>query len=257
MITESEIDELFAQTLAGDYDDESPWQAVRQLHNHGNRAIFDRALQWSSSPDPIKRARAADIIAQLGRTATNREPFFPDESLSTLARMVASETDPRPLASAIYGAGHFGDASLVPSVCTYKSHPDPGVRYAAAFALGCFPDDPAAIQALLFLMTDTESDVRDWATFGLGTRSDADSAEIRNALTTRLTDPDEATREEAAMGLAKRNDARVIPHLMGLMQLPEPTNLTFEAAALILNLNESESKWPQDEYLKALRLLPS
>ena len=101
MITESEIDELFRQTLAGGYDDDLPWQAVSALHTHGNRAIFDRALQWSSSPDPLKRARAADIIAQLGRTATNREPLFPDESLSTLARMVASETDPRPLASAI------------------------------------------------------------------------------------------------------------------------------------------------------------
>ena len=257
MITESEIDELFRQTLAGDYDDDLPWQAVSALHTHGNRAIFDRALQWSLSPDPLKRARAADIIGQLGRTATNREPLFPDESLSTLARMVASETDPRPLASAIHAAGHFGDASLIPSVCTHKSHADQAVRWAVASSLGGFPNNAAAIQALLFLMTDTESDIRDWATFGLGTQSDADSPEIRDALNTRLTDYDEATREEAAMGLAKRHDARIIPHLIGLMQLPEPTNLIFEAAALILNLNESESKWTQDEYLQALRLLHS
>jgi hypothetical protein len=40
-----QIDRLFAQTLAGDYDDESPWNAVRALHGIGSRGVFDRAVQ--------------------------------------------------------------------------------------------------------------------------------------------------------------------------------------------------------------------
>jgi HEAT repeat protein len=54
------------------------------------------------------------------------------------------------------------------------------------------------------LTQDTAPEVRDWATFALGTQIDLDTSEIRDALAARLNDPDEVTRAEAATGLSRR-----------------------------------------------------
>ena len=64
------------------------------------------------------------------------------------------------------------------------------------------------LQTLIGLSGDSEDDVRDWATFALGTLADADEPELRDALAARLDDPDEATRLEAVHGLAVRGDPR-------------------------------------------------
>jgi GNAT superfamily N-acetyltransferase len=38
------MDEIFAQTLTGDYDDESPWEAVPKLHLTGGREVEEKSL---------------------------------------------------------------------------------------------------------------------------------------------------------------------------------------------------------------------
>ncbi|MEA2680495.1 MAG: hypothetical protein QOK03_2217 [Candidatus Binataceae bacterium] len=69
----SEIEALFAQTLVGGYDEEEPWQAVDTLRSNGSREIFDRATAWCESDDPLKRARAADVLCQLHRARLPNE----------------------------------------------------------------------------------------------------------------------------------------------------------------------------------------
>lgn len=63
------------------------------------------------------------------------------------------------------------------------------------------------IEALITLTSDENSDVRDWACFGLG-QMDAASPGARDALAARLTDPDDDTRCEAVLALAKTGDSR-------------------------------------------------
>jgi len=41
-----QMDEILAQTLAGDYDDEWPWEAVGTLRRLGSREVYDRAAEW-------------------------------------------------------------------------------------------------------------------------------------------------------------------------------------------------------------------
>jgi hypothetical protein len=101
-------------------------------------------------------------------------------------------------------------------VTALADHPGPDVRLSVARALPSIlgidqvpPDDPGII-TLLRLMTDDDSDVRDWATFGVGSRVAVDSDEIRDALIARLTDPDADTRLEALVGLARRRDPRAL-----------------------------------------------
>jgi hypothetical protein len=63
------------------------------------------------------------------------------------------------------------------------------------------------IEALVTLTRDENSDVRDWACFGLG-QTDADSQAAKDALATRLADSDDDTRCEALLALAKTGDSR-------------------------------------------------
>jgi hypothetical protein len=73
-MTSYEIKQLFNQTLLGDYEDESPWDAVSALRNDGNREIFDTAAAWLRDTDPMKRARAAAILAQLRTSDSGKQP---------------------------------------------------------------------------------------------------------------------------------------------------------------------------------------
>jgi hypothetical protein len=70
-------DSLFAETLKGGYDDTQPWNAIHALRKTGRRAVFERAAMWCSSPSPLKRARGADILAQLGRYNRSRRRYAP------------------------------------------------------------------------------------------------------------------------------------------------------------------------------------
>jgi hypothetical protein len=93
-MTAREIDELFAQALSGDYEDDAPWEAVRALRSIGIRQIFERATDLCKSTDPLSRARGADVLGQLGKTADHSSNTFPEESYSLITELVQRETEP-------------------------------------------------------------------------------------------------------------------------------------------------------------------
>jgi HEAT repeat protein len=140
----------------------------------------------------------------------------------------------------------------VPLILEHRANPDPDVRFAVAFALSCFADEPAAIRVLLELMEDSDPDIRDWATFGLGVQGSADSPEIRAALIERLDDGNPDTREEAVAGLGKRKELRVLPDLIELLQQEEVSYGVVEAACHMLDLKEINEEWGADDYIDAL-----
>ncbi len=86
-----QFDGIFAQTLVGDYDDDLPWEAVQALRKIGSRAVFERAAEWCGSEDPLKRARGADVLAQIGRTGEHPTNNFPDESYLILSALAERE----------------------------------------------------------------------------------------------------------------------------------------------------------------------
>ena len=172
-MTGNAIDEVFAKTLLGEYDDDAPWAAVHELQHIGTQEIFDKSVEWCRSTDPLRRARAADVIAQLGKTADHTENAFPEDSFIVIASLIKIETDPAPLSSEISALGHIGNPRSVRILAPFQIHPDAGVRFALACALGSFADDPMAVDALIKLTRDEDEDVRDWATFGIGALSRA------------------------------------------------------------------------------------
>jgi hypothetical protein len=111
--------------------------------------------------------------------------------------------------------------------------------------------------ALIALMSDHDDEVRDWATFGLGTQTELDGPEVREAFLARLDDECLDARDEAIVGLARRRDRRVLPVVLARLGDEEIGRLAVEAAAyladesLLARLQGLESWWVLDPELLA------
>lgn len=252
-MADRDLDELFAKTLVGDNDDDEPWGAVHDLRGLGTREVFQKAAAWCGSEDPLKRTRGAEVLAQLGKTAENPNTLFADESFEIIATLLQKEADPRPMASAIAALGHLAQTPAVPIIASFRSHTSAEVRFDVAFALGCFPNDPQSIPALIELMRDSDCDVRDWATFGLGVLGEADSDEIRAALVRNLKDRHQDTREEAIAGLAIRKDLRALRPLLKELKRPPASFAVKEAACSLLGLGWEESEREESALIAELK----
>lgn len=187
--------------------------------------------------------RGADILGQLRG--------FADRAYLVEAELLRTEHDPTVVASAVYSLGHIWNLEGIPLICGFAEHAETAVRLSVACALGSFADDERSIAVLLKLVTNSDSEVRDWAVFSLGVQGAADTREIRDALLRCLDDPDEDVREEAAVGLGKRRDERVLPALMRMLDDPLKVRVA-EAAAALLELPQDPESWTEADYRKAL-----
>jgi HEAT repeat protein len=144
-MTATDVEELFAQTIRGDYDDDAPWEAVSSLRRLGTRQVFEHAVTWVRSEDPLRQARGLDVLAQLGKTAEDRSNSFPEESYSVVTEALHAELELRPLSSALAALGHLDNPRAVPLAAAFRSHPSSEIRLRVACALGSFPNDPASV----------------------------------------------------------------------------------------------------------------
>lgn len=218
-MTTDEIDNLFAETLLGDHDDDAPWAAVRALHRNGDREVFDRAAAWCISPDAPKRDRAADILCQLRPPeAQSGNVLFASESLDLITHAMETEADDRVLSSQLYALGHLRQPGSVPSIVRYANSPNEDIRYAVAWALSSFHDEPDANAALVTLADDSDGDVRDYALFVLGSLGESDTLALRDLFVLHLDDSFSDAKEEAIAALAKRRDIRAVFPLLRLLE---------------------------------------
>jgi HEAT repeat protein len=247
------IDEAFAKTLLGEYDDDAPWEAVRELRRIATDEVFDRAVEWCRSNDPLKRARGVDVLAQFGRTPEHPSHACPQDSFLVIASLIKTEEELMPLSSGISALGHIGDARAVRLLSRFQNHSDAEIRFALACALGNFANDPTAANVLVQLMRDEDQDVRDWATFGIGTLGEKDSPEIREALIGRLSDSFEDVRQEAIAGLARLRDERVLTALLFALKQEDVPDIVIDAALDMLGLSESSTEWNPARCVEELR----
>jgi hypothetical protein len=192
-----------------DDEDETLWEAINFLHWRGTREVFEAARSLTDSSRPIDREHGVRILGQLGIP----ERSFPEETFNLLADLLQAEADPDVLFAIGSALGHMGDPRAVEILAPLKNHRDFRVRWGVVLGI-MGQDDQLAYKTLIALMHDPHELVRDWATFGLGTLTDHDIPEIREALLRRLTDRDEVVRAEALKGLAERRDPRVVEPLI-------------------------------------------
>lgn len=232
---------------------EAFWQIIWELHRRADRHIFAAAKDLSEDPEPRMRQLAAEILGQLGELAyvglETLRPFTL-ESLPILERLL-DDSDAKVVSAAIIALGHHYVSRPIASRPWLASHLATSVRLSAAKNLrvsdGSQQRD-STIRMLLQLMEDSDSAVRDWATFTLGVQSDADSPEIRRALHRRLSDEDFNARSEAMVALAQRGDRGVIPAIAAALQADTVGALAIEAAGLtgaseLLELLRELTEW--------------
>jgi HEAT repeat protein len=165
---------------------------------------------------------------------------FPDECLTTLVGLLEHEFDPLILRDICIALGHLNDPRSIEPQLKFCLHPDWEVRYGVVHGLSG-QDDERAIAVLIKLSADDRPQVRNWATFGLGTLIEVDTPAIRSALYQRFITEDVEADEtaeiygEALVGLAHRKDDRILPRLIEELMSDRVSKLAIEAAEALVD----------------------
>jgi len=210
--------------------EELRWELIDGILDECPDDVLAASLGLIADERPRARALGADIMGRLADLDPGARPAISEALLERLA----VETEPAAVASVVAALGHVADPAPLPRVVALAGHEDPAVRLAVAFAVASIGPQPLpreARHALIRLSGDDEPEVRDWATFGLGTLSGDDGPEVRAALLARTHDPCRAARAEALFGLAVRRDPRAVPHLIQALGSPAVDCLELDAAA--------------------------
>lgn len=224
---EGSTDELIQVALEGDEDDERAWDAIWTLRRRGTRDVLDAALQLLGASSAKARGRGADILGQLGV----RDRVFSVERGEALVDLIRREREPMVLLSAGVALGHLVEPRALAELIRLARHPVAEARYGAVHGLAVL-DAPEAVEALIQLSADEDRDVRDWATFGLGTlREEIDTPQLRDALAARLGEEDSEIFGEALVGLAMRKDPRAVGPVSAALRGDHVTVYALEAAA--------------------------
>lgn len=224
--------EVEADEQAADYD--AFLSAVNRLAEDRRLEAFEVAVALLDHPHSAQCSAGADLLGRLATDAGDPVEGLFDRAVTTLTQYAESEEDEDFLNSLVVALGHLGDARAQDAVLSLAEHPAAQVRWAVAWALPTLvleAPPPVAVDALITLSRDENEDVRDWATFGLGSICDIDSEEVRAALTERLSDEHVETREEAIAGLAVRGDERAIDLLADLLAQASVSVLAIDTAA--------------------------
>jgi HEAT repeat protein len=228
-------------------DEDMAWESVTALHFRGSREVLEAAERLCDSTLATERELGATLLGQLGVP----ERTFPEECFDTLAKMIQCESDPDVLQAIAIAFGHLDDPRCLELLIPLKAHPSDIVRWGVVHGISGH-DFPEAIETLIELSRDKDEEIRDWATFGLGTLIDTDSAEVREALWARTSDTYGDARAEALMGLARRKDLRTTTLLLKELAEEDVDSMAIDAAEefgnpdLLPALLQLKKRWPEN-----------
>lgn len=214
----------------GTYDEDCRWDLIRGILDECPDDVLEASTKLLVGQPDRGRTLGADILGRLAGIESDMRAAIIEALLTALTVEKAAA----PTASIVAALGHIDDPRTLSFVFPFSLHPIAEVRLAVAFAVATLsrqPLEPEARMALIRLSQDCDPEVRDWATFGLGTLSSADGPDVRAALLARTEDASHEARAEALFGLAVRRDPRAVPHLIRALQSPLVGGLEVDAAA--------------------------
>jgi HEAT repeat protein len=225
-------DELIRSAIAlDDVEDDSDGRShprndiLELLQYRMDVELFETGRDLCRSDNPAERRLGVDILSQnMAHPKTMH-----DEIVPVLLSMLETEAEDCVLTCIGFAAGHLGDPRTIDPVSRLRNHANASVRRAVVHAM-LTHEHPAAIRTLIELSADEDDYCRDWATFGLGSQIETNTADIRDALYRRIDDTHDETRGEAMLGLAKRKDTRVVEPLLRELAANSVSSLEIEAA---------------------------
>jgi HEAT repeat protein len=218
------------EAALGTYDEDCRWDLIDGILDECPDDVQQESAKLLGGQLDRGRTLGADILGRLAGV----EPTRRADIEAALLAALAVENAPTSTASIVAALGHVGDPGNLSLIFPFSMHPNAEVRLAVAFAVATVSPSPLAPEArrtLIRLSEDSDSEVRDWATFGLGTLSDVDGPDVRAALLARAEDLNHEARAEALFGLAVRRDPRAVPHLIRALQSQHVGGLEVDAAA--------------------------
>lgn len=204
-LTHYTTDKIFKRLLKNK-SEKNYWNYISELRKRKTEDIFQRSISLTKSELLQERILGVDLIAQFGYPRLHKKKI-----LSTLFELLKQETDKTIIYSILYAIGHNNESltkKQVELLCSFKTHKSVVVKRSLVSAL-CTVKNEKAIETLIELSIDREPEIRDWATFAIGSQIDTDNEIVRAALWNRISDKDEGTRFEAIAGLAQRKDERI------------------------------------------------
>jgi HEAT repeat protein len=218
------------QAALAAYDEDTRWELIGGIMDECPDDVFEASKGLVRGEHERERTLGADI---LGRLVGSDPEAALDVELSLLPAL-KNERAPNAIASMVAALGHVGDPSALTQLMPLARHPDAGVRLSVAFAVASISPRPLSDEvklSLIRLSGDADPEVRDWATFGLGTLLTEESPEVTAALLARASDAYHEARAEALFGLAVRRDPRAVPHLIRALGSAHVQGLEVDAAA--------------------------
>lgn len=202
---------------------------MHELRSRAEPGLIDLGMTLTSSSIERERMIGVDLLAQLGGSG---RPFG-KQVLKRYIELLPAEKSLQLQESILHGIGHNNRSLTVAQTSVlqpFSVSPHPDVRRATVQAL-LGVRNSVAVAILIALSRDKKSDIRDWATFGLGEQIETDAASLRAALWDRVNDRHRNTRAEAINGLAKRGDARIKPIILDALESETAGTLLFDAIA--------------------------
>jgi HEAT repeat protein len=244
-------EDIIAAALAASCEPDSDeyWSEVRVLQHRIDMPLIEKMQELMVHQDERHRVLAADVIAQ----SRAKEKEHSGSCVKLLIEALNREASPQVLSAICDALGHHKSADAIAPLAKLQSHSDENVRLAVVHGLSC-QDDSIAVAALISLSVDSNRDVRNWATFGLGSMTSVNSVALREALLERTNEPDDEISGEALVGLALRGDTRVAGPLLGAINALHESQLGF--SLLITDAVEASrfaaAKNPNDAWIPLL-----
>lgn len=211
------------------------WENVSELRKRPNKAVYNQAFKLANSEVDKEKIIGIYVLAQLGFNPR----FQQNKTVDLYFKLLEKEKSAKVISAILSSISHNNEnlnENQILKLVEYKTHKFADVRFELTLAISCL-DNNTAIETLIELSNDKDFDIRNWATFGLGTQLENDTEEIRNALWNRINDSDFETKSEAIVGLANRMDKKIKEVIISELENGYYGTLLFEA---ILKLNDKE-----------------
>ncbi|MET9545051.1 ankyrin repeat domain-containing protein [Streptomyces sp. NPDC006627] len=237
------VDELVARAVRRRDEDHVDWTAARWiLVQRRSDETWSAVVAHRHHPDPVYRRFVTDYVRMRSLVDSGHRSYRKKEG-ELMAAWAAEETDAEMLAEVLTALAEYGHPGQEAVGLRHAGHPDPRVRREVPCLLladDAGPRSPAARDAVLALMSDTDAEVRLSACSAAVEHDDLLPAAIRtllllaespvvpvrhgaavtlaasrdhtpavaDALVTLLNEDEQLVRLEAAWGLARRDDPR-------------------------------------------------